>query len=242
MKLFAQMNQKLMIDGLKRRFGRFWLLIGLLMAVFALLYTGYWFGDSALAQRQQLIAEQQQRLDELYTQTDEQLQKINFLQVEMEIERQAAEHVQQQLQQTHKDKHQLQKELSFYQKIMAPELQAGGLEIDEFTITATPSRHIFRYKLVLVQIQKTKRYAKGYVKMAFNGVEGDKTQQYKFEQLSADKQEKIPFSFRYFQILEGDIIFPKAFSAQQVEIDVILPAGKWQKFEQLDRQYPFEAL
>lgn len=242
MKLFEQMNQKLMIGGLKRQFGRFWLLIGLIMTVLSLLYIGYWFGDSALTQRQLLIAEQQQRLDELYTQTDEQLQQINFLRVEMEIERQAAEHVQQQLLQTHKDKHQLSKELSFYQKIMAPELQAGGLEIDEFSIEMTPAEHIFHYKLVLVQTQKTKRFAKGFVQMIFSGVEGNNAQQYGIGQLRADKQQKLPFSFQYFQILEGDIVLPDKFSAQNVNIAVILPAGKWQKYEQLDRQYPFEVL
>ena len=234
------MNQKLIIDRLKQQFGRFWLLIGLLLVAFALFYSGYWFGDSALNERRLLIAEQQKRLDELYTQTDKQQQQVNFLRVEMEIERQGAEHVQRQLKQLHEENHQLQKELSFYQKIMAPELQTSGLEIDEFVIEATPAAHIFRYKLVLVQTKKSKRYAKGYVEITFNGVEGNSTKKYKLEQLTTAKQVNIPFSFQYFQILRGELIMPQGFSAQMVFVDVILPSGKWQKFERLDRKFPFE--
>ena len=241
MKLSIHMNQKLNIEGLKRQYGRLSLLVGLLCGVMALLYMGFWFGDSALNSRKLLIAQQQQRLDNLYTQTDEQLQQINFLRVELEIERQAAVHVQQQLKQLHEQNHELQKQLSFYQKIMAPELQAGGLEIDQFTITSTAAKRIFHYKLVLVQTKKNKRYAKGYVQMSFQGTQGEQTAQYELADINAQQGvNKLPFSFQYFQILEGDIVLPEQFEPQQISISVILPTGKWQKFERLDRQFAFE--
>ena len=234
------MNQKLIIDGLKRQYGRFSLLIALLMSVIALLIIGFWFGDFTGGSRQLLIAQQQQRLDDLYSQTDQQLQQINFLTVELEIERQAGVYVQQQLKQLHEQNHDLQKQLAFYQKIMAPELQAGGLEIDQFTITPTSAKRIFHYKLVLVQTQKTKRYAKGFVQLQINGIQGEKTQQYGLEKLTeTPKLDKLPFSFQYFQILEGDLVLPVSFEPQNIVLAVILPTGKWQKYERLDRQFPF---
>ena len=234
------MNQNFSIYHLKRKFGRFRLLGGLLFLALGCGALGYWLADKSLATDKVLFDSQQQRLDELYRLSDSQLQQINFLQVEIEVEKQAGVHVQQQLKQLHQENFKLQNQLSFYQKIMAPELKAGGIEIDQFELSPTSASHIFHYKIVLVQTQKRKRYARGFVEFSIEGIEKDKTKRYEAKELIENFDKKsLQFSFQYFQILEGHIVIPNKFDPQTAFVSVILPTGKWQKYERLDRQYPF---
>lgn len=234
------MNHLLSISRLKRRFGRFRLLIlmGVLFAV--AVFAGHYFGNRTTLQEQALLQSQQVRLDNLYTLSEQLNQQINFLKVELEIEKQAGTHVKEQLQQLHQESFKLQKELAFYQKIMAPELAADGVEIDEFHISPSGSERVYHYKLVLVQTQKQRRFAKGQVKLTLSGSIENRSQSYPLDQLIGEFTPKQwQFSFRYFKIIEGDFTLPEGFSPQRVHIQVRLPANKWQKASDLERQFRF---
>lgn len=234
------MNQILSIYRLKQKYGRFRVLIALIALLGGCLYSGYWFGDQSLSRHRLLVETQAERLDELYRQSDQQLQQINFLKVEMEIEKQASTHVQAKLSALHQQNFKLQKELSFYQKIMAPELGAEGLQIDSVTIEPTAAERIFHYKVVLVQTRKDKRYAKGHIEFKIKGSLDNQSKTLDIKTLVAGLDKKaLKFSFQYFKIFEGDMILPEGFAPQTILISAILPTGKWQKYERLDRQYPF---
>lgn len=240
MKLFVFMNQKLSIEHIKCHYGRFWMLVVGCYMIAMLLYIGYWYGGHH--SQLKASAPLQKRLDDLYQSVEQQTQQINFLKVEVEVERQAAQYLQQQLQQLHQENYDLQKQLSFYQRIMAPELQAGGLEIDTFDLKKTKASGVYYYRLVLLQTKKDKRYAKGYVQMLFNGVQAGKVHQYQLTQLTPDTEHNsLPFSFQYFQVFEGDLLIPESFSLDSIDISIILPSGKWQKFARLDRRFPFDS-
>lgn len=234
------MNHLLSISELKRRYGRFRLLLLVLLSLAVVLLSGFWLGAQSLANEQRLVREQKLRLDELYQQLDEQGRQLNFLKVEMAVDKQAAEHVKEQLQTLHQENFKLQKDLAFYQKVMAPEFEADGVEVDQFHINPSGSERVYHYKLVLVQTQKQKRFAKGFVKLSVSGSLNDQSKHYELEQLIEDFDEQMwQFSFRYFKILEGDFTLPQGFMPQRVHVTAILPASKWQKHARLDRQYRF---
>jgi hypothetical protein len=206
------------------------------------LYSGYWLGDKSLLRHQQLVDTQGERLAELYQHSDKLQQKINFLNVEIEIEKQAATHVQQQLAELHQKNFKLQSDLSFYQKIMAPELGVQGLAVDSVIISPTNAERVFHYKVVLVQTQKQKRYARGYIEVKIKGSQANVAKTLDIKTVVAGLDKKgLKFSFQYFKIFEGDMILPQGFNAQSVVVSAILPSSKWQKYQRLDRQYPFES-
>ena len=234
------MNQYFSISQLKLKFGRFWLLLMLITLVVGSTMFGFWLGDKSLGEDKKMLAGQQLRLAQLYADADNQVQQINFLQVEIEIEKQAAKHVQQQLQNLHQENFKLQKALSFYQKIMAPELQAGGVAVDQLVITPTAANNIYDYKIVLLQTHKQKRYAKGSVNFTVTGTKENSSVSFGANQLIVGfEKQMLAFSFKYFQILEGQLHLPDDFIASDVQLTVVLPSGKWQKFEQLDVKFPF---
>ncbi len=234
------MNHLLSISQLKQRYGRFRLLVFLFLAFIVTLSLGFWLGSETLAQTSQVLSDQQQRLDMLYRQLDEKRQALNFVKVELEVEKQASKYMKEQMQSLHQENFKLQKDLSFYQKIMAPEFEADGVEVDQFNVTPLGSERVYHYKLVLVQTTKQKRFAKGHVKMSVSGSLNDKPQSYELNTLMNDfNEQQWQFSFRYFKILEGDFVLPEGFKPKRVHVSAILPAGKWQKYERLDRQFRF---
>ncbi len=241
------MKQHLSIHQLKQEYGRFRLFVSVIVVIIGCLYSGYRLGFYTLSEHQSLVNQQQQRLDGLYKVSDQQLQQIDFLKVEIEVEKQAGQYVKGQLQLLQEENFKLQKELSFYQKVMAPELEAEGMELDSFSVSKTHSERVFHYKVVLVQTTKRKRFAKGYVELKIKGSLNNKVKTFDIKALidkSAEKFDKksLNFSFRYFQILEGDLTLPEGFIAETVFVAAILPTRKWQKYSRLDRQYPFVAI
>lgn len=234
------MNHLLSISRLKRRYGRFRLLLFFLLSFAATLYFGFWLGAETLKTERQKTQQQQQRLEQMYLQLDQQRQSVNFLQVEMEVQKQASTLLKQQLQNLHEENFQLQKDLAFYQKVMAPELEADGVEVDQFHITPLGSERVYRYKLVLVQTHKQKRFAKGHVTLKVSGSLDHRSKSYPLDELIENFDKSMwQFSFRYFKIIEGDFTLPPGFKPQRVHVAAILPPGKWQKQERLDRQFRF---
>lgn len=234
------MNTKLSIELLKHKYGRFRLFIAIILVIAGLLIGGYRLGFQALSKHQALVSSQQQRLDEFYRKSDRQLQQIDFLKVEIEVEKQAAVYVKKQLQSLQEENFTLQKELSFYQKVMAPELEAEGVTVDSFTLIPGVSKRSYHYKVVLVQTTKRKRFAKGHIEFKIKGSLRHKIKTYAIKALVDEFDKKsLKFSFRYFQILEGDLTLPSDFIPETVHIAAILPSGKWQKYSRLDRQYPW---
>jgi hypothetical protein len=136
----------------------------------------------------------------------------------------------------------LQNELSFYQKIMAPELGAQGLGVDSVIISPTKSEQVFHYKVVLVLTQKQKRYARGYLEIKIKGSQDNVTKTLDIKTVVAGLDKKGPkFSFKYFKIFEGDMTLSQWFDAQSVIVSAILATSKWQEYRRLERQYPFES-
>ena len=124
---------------------------------------------------------------------------------------------------------------------MAPELGVQGLGVDSVTISPTKSERVFHYKVVLIQTQKQKRYARGYLEIKIKGSQDNAAKTLDIKTVVAGLDKKgLKFSFQYFKIFEGDMTLPLGFDAQSVLVSAILPTGKWQKYQRLDRQYPFE--
>ena len=150
------------------RLGAFRSAILLLAIIVITLFCGYRIGNFYHGYQQQTLAQQQSRLDFVYQQLADKTQRINTLEVELEVERMANQRSQQTLKSIEQEHYQVKKELAFYEKVMAPEKQANGLVIDAVNLTKSESADHYRFQVVLVQQLLRKRYAKGYVELSVN--------------------------------------------------------------------------
>ncbi|KGJ99366.1 DUF6776 family protein [Thalassotalea sp. ND16A] len=231
--------KKITISRLHARFGAFKLLICCAALLLVVAVMSYQAGNFYQKHQNRMIAEQTERLEKLYQKNEQAISQINTLQVELAIERLANQKMQQAFRTIEDDHFSLKKELAFYEKIMAPEKQANGIIIDEVEIAATNSPNHYRIRVVLVQQQKSKRYAKGHLKVTFDGSLVNRPATVNIANISELDQKALSFSFQYFQVIEGEFTLPDDFIPEKIDVSAILPAGRWQKQHRLDETYPW---
>ncbi|OUS27242.1 hypothetical protein A9Q98_09795 [Thalassotalea sp. 42_200_T64] len=231
--------KKITMSRLHARFGAFKLLISGAALLLVVAVMAFQTGNFYQKHQNRMIAEQAQRLEKLYQKNEQAISQINTLQVELAIERLANQKMQQAFRTIEDDHFSLKKELAFYEKIMAPEKQANGIIIDEVQIAATNSANHYRIRVVLVQQQKSKRYAKGHLEVTFDGSLVNRPATVNITNISELDKKALSFSFQYFQVIEGEFTLPDDFIPEKIDVSAILPAGRWQKKHRLDETYPW---
>lgn len=231
---------KINFNTVVKRLGAFSSAILLLIIVSILLFCGYRLGNFYHGYQTQTLAQQQTRLDFVYQQLVEKTQRINTLEVELEVERMANNRSQQTLKSIEQAHYQVKKELAFYEKVMAPEKQANGLVIDDVSLTKSESPGHYRFQVVLVQQLLRKRFAKGYIELSVTGSLENKPSSIALSQLSTLEKKDLSFSFQYFQIISGELTLPENFIPETIHVAAILPTSQWQKYSRVDQSYPWQ--
>ncbi len=217
-------------DGIKSRLGRFQFLL-LLIALFAITaYAGFRLGAEYVAWQAKELQSREGRLQSLYQEIDQKERQINYLTVELEVEQNASARVRDELLEVRQEALQLQKELSFYQKVLAPELVADGLAIEQFAIEKTNKAFTYTFRFAVVQTDTRKRNAKGYVRLNLIGSDEGQRQTLDLAKLANLNQQDLRFSFHYFQYFEGEFTLAEGFVPEDVEIKVVQPKTKWQPY------------
>jgi len=228
---------KINLNTVVARMGTFRSAILLLTLIIICLFCGYRLGNFFHGYQKQTMQQQKQRLDDLYGKHVEQTKRINTLEVELEVERLASQQSQAMLKTIEQAHYQVKKELAFYEKVMAPEKQADGLVIESLTISPTASPNHFRFQAALVQQTVKKRYVKGHIELSFVGSLNNKPNKVSISKISTLSKKDLTFSFKYFQIIEGEFTFPDNFIAEKLELSAILPKNKWQEPHRVDENY-----
>jgi len=225
------MNPSWTFNGLKQRLGRFQFLLLLIASLCLAGYLGFRMGGEFTDWQQQEIAKLQTRTANLYQELDQKIRQINYLMVELEVEQNASTPIQEELVQLRQESLQLRKELNFYQKVLAPELVADGLAIEQFGIEHTNRRNHYRFKFAIVQTDGKKRNAKGYIRVNLLGVEAGQKRSLDLAKLASLNKEALRFSFHYFQYFEGEFMLEEDFIPEDIEIKVVQPKTKWQSYK-----------
>ncbi len=228
----AKINIKAVIEQLGALKSAFFLLLLISLCLF----SGYRLGNYYHNFHVVTLEQQKLRLDLLYKEQEDQIRVINTLEVELTLERLANQKAQSTLKLMEKEHYQVKKELAFYEKVMAPEKEADGLVVDKIKITATQSPNHYRFQVVLVQQALRKRYAKGYIELRFKGSSANKPSKINLRSISGITKKDLSFSFKYFQIIEGEFTLPDNFVPETTLLNVILPKTKWQKYYKLDKK------
>ena len=233
---------KINLNTVVNRLGPFQSALLLIALIVTCLYSGYRIGNFYHAYQAQTMEEQKKRLDTLYAKQMDQTRRIHSLEVELEVERLANQESQNLLKSIETEHYQVKKELAFYEKVVAPEKQADGLVVDDVSIWPSESANHYRFQVTLVQQILRKRFAKGHITLKFKGSMSEKPTTVELSKISAHTRKELSFSFQYFQIIEGEFTLPESFKPESVELSVILPKKKWQKYKRLDESRMWSAV
>ena len=230
---------KINLTVVTERLGPFKSALFLVTLIVLCLFIGYRVGNFYHNYQSTTLGQQKNRLDQLYQQQADQVERIHTLEVELAVEQLASKNAQAMLKQMSVEHYQVKKELAFYEKVMAPEKGANGLVIDNIKITASQSPNYYNFQVVLVQQQLKKRYAKGYVDFVITGSLADQPSQLKLTDISSTTREELSFSFQYFQVIGGSFTLPENFIAEKIQLSAILTKSKWQKYQELNKTIPW---
>lgn len=230
---------KINLTVVTKRLGPFKSALFLMTLIGLCLFIGYRLGNFYHNYQATTLAQQKSRLEQLYQEQANQVERIHTLEVELAVELLANQNAQATLKKMSTEHYQVKKQLAFYEKVMAPEKEADGLVIDNIKITKNQSQNHYSFQVILVQQQLKKRYAKGYVDLIITGSLANKPSQVKLSEISALTRKELSFSFKYFQVIEGNFTLPEGFTPEKIQLSAILTQSKWQKYQVLNRMMPW---
>ncbi len=111
--------------------------------------------------------------------------------------------------------------IAFYRGIISPADGQRGLRVQDLRLRKGKDDRQYHVKLVLVQVMQHDRSVKGEVSFSLEGAQDGVAATYDLEQLvPADEASNWPFSFRYFQNFDRQLILPEGFLPERINIEV----------------------
>ena len=209
-----------------------WLMSAILVVV--LVTLGYWLyrhgllsAGTELVEAKRSEAQLSEQLDGSLQANRELKQQLAILERSSEIDRRAALEVRDQFAELNKELLELGKELDFYRGIVSPMDNKSGLNIQRFELLPAATERVYVYRLMLTQVRRNERYARGTVEMDVEGVRDGAVRVLPFARLASGDARSLKFKFRYFQEFTGELRVPEGFEPQRVTVR-LKPSGKGQ--------------
>jgi len=197
-------------------FVRYYLVILLVLA--GTFYAGYEFANKhnhVLSAKVDLL---EQSIENLIQENQNINSQLNVKKVELEVASIANEKAQESIHENRSIERELRQQISFYQKVMAPEMTQDGFVIESAEISSTSSNNNYAIRLMMLQHENIKAVIKGTLKVTvFGSLEG-KPISYNINTLQDDQERKLDFSFKYFEVLEVRITLPEGFEPERLMI------------------------
>jgi len=129
--------------------------------------------------------------------------------------------------------------IAFYRGIVSPEDGAAGLKVQDLKLTRGNTERVYNVRLVLVQSLKHDRKVSGDVGLSVEGAQGGAAATYVYSQLLPEESDgSWPFSFRYFQDFDREIVLPDGFTPERITIEV---RSKTRSIDSIEETYSWES-
>jgi cell division protein FtsB len=148
-------------------------------------------------------------------------QEIALLETNREVDRESYRQVEESLS-TLQAKIQEQRDaIAFYRGIVSPSDGNSGLRVQDLKLSRGNEEREFNVRLVLVQALTHDRKVSGDVNIVVTGSQNGVDTTYALEQLIPEQADKAwPFSFRYFQDFNRQLVLPDGFTPERITVEV----------------------
>ncbi len=188
-------------------------------------FTSGFDSIEAYKERSELLGEQKQLEDQI----EELREQKAVLERESQIDKKAYADLNINLKALQAEAQELKEELAFYRGIVSPANASAGLRLQRFQIETTGQPRNYRSKVVLTQVLKNHRMARGYVRLSMEGLLNGQLMTLSLKDITEKRIKEIKYRFKYFQNLEEDLILPEGFKPLRAMIKVIPTSGKTHK-------------
>ncbi len=118
----------------------------------------------------------------------------------------------------------LRNDLGFYQRLMEGGSQQTGVAVHSFEAQRTEDARAWQFALTLSQNLKRNRLASGKIEVTVGGTQGGASVRLALDKLGSDLT-SLPFSFKYFQQINGLLMLPEGFTPASVKVRVLPDGG-----------------
>ena len=148
-------------------------------------------------------------------------EEIALQQTHREIDQEAYDSVETSLAELQQKIQEQRDAIEFYRGIMSPEDGGRGLRVQAVKLSRGQEEREFKVRVVLVQVMQHDRAVKGDVAFTLEGAQDGVATSYTLEQLvPADEDSSWPFSFRYFQAFDRNLVLPDGFTPERINVEV----------------------
>lgn len=209
----------------------------LALALIGALFLGYYGGNARVHWQNDRVAWLEQQHSNLYQRLDQLEYKNNILQVELDVERSASRSLQNELRGVLEDKASITRELAFYQRVMAPELDTNGVAVDSFVIVAATSPNTYYFRLILLQLERAQQLVRGQFEVTVKGQQSGERVELDVLAMAELGDKANEFTMNYYTLSEGTFKLPELFVPQSVMVKVKVGNSR-----QLERTYQWQDL
>lgn len=148
-------------------------------------------------------------------------EEIALQQTHREIDQEAYDSVETSLAELQQKIQEQRDAIEFYRGIMSPEDGGRGLRVQAVKLSRGQEEREFKVRVVLVQVMQHDRAVKGNVAFTLEGAQDGVATSYTLEQLvPAEEDSSWPFSFRYFQAFDRNLVLPDGFTPERINVEV----------------------
>ncbi len=153
-------------------------------------------------------------------------QEVANLERHREIDRQAYAEIENTLKVLQLENQELREDIAFLRGIVSPIESAQGMRVQSLSFAASDdTSRGFSYKLVLVQVTQEARLTKGVIRLTVQGLQEGSPAELSLKELG-QKSEQIPFGFKYFQRVQGEVQLPEGFEPARAVVKVVADRPK----------------
>lgn len=190
-------------------------IVGVLGAfVYGKWYSGY-SSSSSVEERDELLILTKQQNKELI----ELRKSLATANSGLEIDKKSNKDLQQTVKELNARLAQAENEVAFYKRVMKPVEGEQRLRLQTWEVKPTATKGTYNFELVISQNSQTNNRMEGRALVNIIGKKGTTKMALPIKDVSPQISESsIKFGFKFYQRVEGQIILPKDFVAEKVEI------------------------
>ena len=199
------------------------LVLGLLVSLSVVFYqVGRQDGDSATEEAQTWMEEAKSQMELSQVAQRNLSAERERLAAAISIERKTGGKLRQELATTLKQLDRYEFELELIRNVMANTNLKRGLDVHGVNLRRAAEENVFSYSIVLVQLFNEAPQTIGDIDFRIDGSYRGRKVKYAYSDVSVDGTNRVRFSFRHYQQIEGSIRFPDSYVPERLTL-IITP-------------------
>ena len=220
-------KQEKMVVVPYRPLQRIFFTLAILIGVAASAIGGFFYGYYQTMLTQETVQLSQEEFNRevtgLRSENSELSRQVTILDRSSVVDQRATEEVQSTIKGLRDRVAQLEQDVFYYRQVVAEKTEDTGLIVGQMDINGMRELNRFRYKIVMRQQDADgDTFLTGHVNVNLVGKQGEEQVILALRDIS-DEQDRldIRLSFKYFQNIEGELVFPAGFEPERVQIAAV---------------------